>query len=259
MYSLLDSHAHLTEEGMFPNLSEILSRAKTAHVDTIINICTDEITLQRGLELVSNPKLDLPKIYNVAATTPHDAQADGERLFPFFEGHARAKHLVAIGETGLDYHYYKETKETQKKIFRKYLQLALECKLPVVIHCREAFDDFFEILDSDYNGPGVLHCFTGTLRDAEKLLERGWYLSLSGIVTYKQSQELREVAKKTPLNRLLIETDSPYLAPQTKRGKKNEPSFLVETASLIADLKQISLEELSQHTRHNGMQLFQRF
>lgn len=253
----IDSHAHLSSPQTWPSIEEILDRAKNVGLSQIINICTDADTLENGLELAKK----YPWIYNAAATTPHDVDKEGEAVFPLIEKHARAGDLVAIGETGLDYFYEHSAKETQKAFTVKYLHLALECNLPVVIHCRDAFSDFFEILDAEYttNGkhaPGVLHCFTGTLSEAEQVIKRGWHLSLSGIVTFKRSKELRKVAKIVPLNQLLIETDTPYLAPQSHRGKQNEPGYLPETAQLIADLKGVSLKELAQATVHNAQTLF---
>ena len=256
---MIDSHAHLTDNKVFDQVDAILSRAKLAGLINIFNICTDDITLKRGLEL----KKSYPWVYNIAATPPHDVEADGERLFSFMAQHAREKQLAAIGETGLDYYYHRQTEDLQKKIFRRYLELALECQLPVVIHCREAFKDFFEIIDKDYtvNGrhiPGVLHCFTGTAEEAEELLKRGWYLSFSGIVTYPKSEHLREVVKIVPLDQMLIETDAPYLAPQSKRKNPfNEPSFLTETAATIASIKEISLDEVAKVTAQNAKNIFQ--
>lgn len=223
----IDSHAHLTSPQTFPDLEGILKRARDADVSAIINICTDEDTLNKGLELAEAH----PWIYNTASTTPHDVKKEGEALFPIMAKAARAGKLVAVGETGLDYHYMHSPRDMQQQFLKDYLHLALECSLPVVIHCREAFADFFRILDEEYlvNGkhaPGVLHCFTGTVAEAREVIERDWYLSLSGIVTFKRSDELREVAKIVPLEQLLIETDTPYLAPQSKRGKINEPSYL---------------------------------
>ena len=255
--SIVDSHAHLTNDQVFPDVEDILERAKHAGIQKIINICTDDKTLERGIEL----RRKFSWIYNTASTTPHDVATDGERLFPFMEKNAKEGNLVAVGETGLDYYYHDETKELQQHIFRKYLKLALETELPVVIHCRDAFDDFFRILDETYvvsgkHAPGVLHCFTGTMNDARKVIERGWYLSLSGIVTFKRSSELRDVAKEVPLAQLLIETDTPYLAPQSRRGKRNEPAYISETAGLIADLKGISADELIVATAKNAKNLF---
>jgi len=257
MTAFIDSHAHLTSEKVFEEIDQILQRAQASGIKAIVNICTDETTLKRGLELAKK----YPWIYNAAATTPHDVATEGEALFPFMEHHAKQGMLVAVGETGLDYFYHHSPKELQQHFLRRYLQLALSCRRPVVIHCREAFSDLFKILDAEYvvdgrHAPGVLHCFTGSESEAEKVLERGWYLSLSGIVTFKKSDSLRQIAKMVPLDRLLIETDTPYLAPQSRRGIVNEPSFLIETAATIAAIKSVSLEELAKATADNAQRLF---
>lgn len=255
--NLVDSHAHLTSDALSPVIDVILERAKSQGVTTIINICTDESTLNRGLTLAQK----YPWVFTTAATTPHDVAQEGELVFPIVEKHARNGDLVAVGETGLDYFYMHSPKETQQHFLRKYLRLALECQLPVVIHCREAFDDFFKILDEEYvvqgkHAPGVLHCFTGTVSEAKEVLARGWYLSLSGIVTFKKSVELKEVARIVPLDQLLIETDSPFLAPQSRRGKTNEPAYLLETASAIAEIKGVPLDQVAQATSSNAYHLF---
>lgn len=252
-----DSHAHLTNESVYGDIDALLSRAQKAGVDTVINICTDIDTLEKGLELAKR----YPWIYNTASTTPHDVEKEGEEVFPIVAKAAREGNLVAIGETGLDYYYTHSPREIQKEFLKRYLHLALECNLPVVIHCRDAFEDFFSILDAEYtpNGkhaPGALHCFTGTFEEAKEVIKRGWYLSLSGIVTFKRSEELREVAKMVPLDQLLIETDTPYLAPQKHRGKPNEPAYVVETAKLIADIKGILPKELGEATSANAAKLF---
>lgn len=257
-FSYIDSHAHLTSSKIFDEVDSVLERAKAAEVSTIVNICTDITSLEKGLELSKR----YPWVVNTASTTPHDVEKEGDEQFPLIAYHAKQGNLVAIGETGLDYHYEHSPRETQKHFLRRYLQLALECQLPVVIHCREAFEDFFNVLDSHYiiNGkhaPGVLHCFTGTLSEAQNVIERGWFLSLSGIVTFKKSYELHEVAKMVPLSQLLIETDSPYLAPQSRRGKPNEPSYLPEIAAFVAGLKNLPIEEVAQATADNARRLFQ--
>lgn len=253
----IDSHAHLTGDGVYEHVEEILQRAQSAGITSIVNICTDSLSLSRGIEL----SIKYPWIYQTASTTPHDVAKTGESDFSYISETARKGQLKAIGETGLDYHYEHSPRQLQKEFLRRYLHLALECHLPVVIHCRDAFADFFEILDAEYtiNGrpaPGVLHCFTGTMKEAEEVLKRGWMLSLSGIVTFKKSLDLQEVAKEVPINQLLIETDTPYLAPQKYRGKINEPAFLVETAAFIASLKQIPIEELAKATSNNARTLF---
>lgn len=254
---LVDSHAHLTSDALFDQVDSVLQRAQAAGVGAVVNICTDRVTLERGLELSRR----FPWVYTAASTTPHDVEKEGEALFPLMASHAQAGHLVAVGETGLDYYYAHAKPEVQQHFLRRYLQLALACKLPVIIHCREAFADFFRILDEEYlvggrHAPGVLHCFTGTAQEAEGVFKRGWYLSLSGIVTFKKSDALREVAKLAPLEQLLIETDAPYLAPQSKRGKQNEPAFIAETAAAVAAARGISTEEVAAATAANARRLF---
>ncbi len=249
----IDSHAHLTSDDLKDQVEVILKRAHEARVDGIVNICTDERSLDLGLKLQKNAK----GFFNAAATTPHDVEKEGEQFFPIVKEKAKAHQLVAIGETGLDYYYEHSPKPLQQEFLIRYLQLAIETKLPVIFHCREAFNDLFSIYDDQKTFiPSVLHCFTGTLAEAKEVLDHGWYLSFSGIITFKKSEGLREVVKYTPLDRLLIETDSPYLAPQSKRGKVNEPAFIVETAQMIADLKQIYLDEIAQCTSQNAREFF---
>ena len=251
-----DSHAHLTSSELYDDVDTYLARAAAAGVGAIINICTDDVSLKRGLALSER----YPWVYQAASTTPHDVAKTGDRDFAAIAACARSGQLKAVGETGLDYHYTHSPREVQQHFLRRYLQLALECQLPIIIHCREAFEDLFKILDSDYTQqgrlvPGVLHCFTGTIREAEQVIERGWMLSLSGIVTFKKSVELQTVARTIPLSNLLIETDAPYLAPQGFRGKINEPAYVVHTAAFIAQLRGISIEELAQATLLNTQKI----
>jgi TatD DNase family protein len=254
---LIDSHAHLTGRDVLPHVDEYLAAAKAGDVEAIINICTDLPSLEEGIKLHTRAGW----IYNAGATTPHDVEKEGEANFSRFAMAARGGDLVAVGETGLDYHYDHSDRSIQKQFLRRYLHLALETSLPVIIHCREAFADLFEILDKDYStqgkvAPGVLHCFTGTAKEAEEVIKRGWYLSLSGIVTFKKSIELQEIAKMVPLNQLLIETDTPYLAPMPHRGKMNQPAYVVHTASFIAHLRNSDPSDIIQSTNTNAKNLF---
>ena len=248
---LTDSHAHLSAPPLFDDVAAILERAWRSHVRRIINISVDIESLDRGLALSKTH----PWVFNAGATHPHDTATKGEAEFEAFR--KRAPELKAIGETGLDYHYDHSPRETQKIFLARFLELAQESHLPVIIHCREAFSDFFDIFDRYAPLPGVLHCFTGTQEEARKVLDRGLFLSLSGIVTYKKSLELQEIAQWLPLDRLLIETDAPFLAPRTERGKQNEPSFLVETAQFIATLRHLPYDELAAATSANAAKLFQ--
>lgn len=246
---MIDSHAHLTTADLAGDLEQILVRAYEAGVEAIVNICTTVDEMERGLALAAAH----PWIYNVASTTPHDVETRGEAEFAAFAKAARQKKLVAVGETGLDYYYEHAPRGLQQTFLKRYGALAQECGLPLVIHCREAFADLFSLLDQDNV---LLHCFTGTLEEAREVIRRGWMLSLSGIVTFKKSAELREVAREVPLEQLLIETDTPYLAPGKWRGKRNEPAYLVETAHVIAQERGMSLEALSAATAANTRRFF---
>lgn len=254
MIHYFDSHAHLTSSEMMVDIEAVMGRALSSGVTSILNICTTAEELSEGLVLSQSH----PAVRLAAATPPHTVSSDGEQDFSVFEEAARKKQLAAIGETGLDYHYLHSPKEIQKNFLKIYLCLAAETTLPVIFHCREAFADLFAIVDAELpkENVAILHCFTGTLREAKQVIERGWYLSLSGIVTFKKSEVLREVAKFVPLNQLLIETDAPYLAPQKRRGKRNEPAFLPETAACIAEAKAITLEEVARVTKQNAEKIF---
>lgn len=250
---MIDTHAHLTSEAILPHVEEVLERAKKAGVEKIVNICTDEKSLAAGLLLSDK----FPWVFNSAATTPHDVESEGESFFPIVETCAQEGKLIAIGETGLDYHYEHSNRKEQQAFLLRYFALALQRKLPVIFHCRDAFADLFAMADAEYReAPAVLHCFTGTVADARGVLDRGWFLSISGIVTFKKSDLLREVAKYVPLDRLLMETDAPYLAPQSHRGKLNEPTFLQETASVLAQVKGVPLEEVVRATAENAHSFF---
>lgn len=252
----IDSHAHLTGESVGSILDQVLQRALSANVKIIINICTGEENLEKGLAL----SCEWPKVYNTAAVHPHDAEKSSF-FFSSVKKNAEEGKLIAIGETGLDYFYTYAPREVQQSSLVKHLHLAKNCHLPVIIHCREAFADFFQILDREYvwdgkHGPGVLHCFTGTLNEAQEVIQRGWYLSFSGIITFKKSEELRKIVAATPLDKMLIETDSPFLAPQSHRGKPNEPSYLPEIAETISAIKHVSIQEVMHQIAENTCKLF---
>ncbi len=242
-----DSHAHVSD---LPNPTELIARARAACVTHIVNICTDLKSLNAGLPLAS------PTLCNVGATTPHDVALEGESMFDTFAAAARSGQLAAVGETGLDYHYAHSPRELQRTFLIRYLHLAQETNLPVVFHCREAFSDLFAICDAEYRGPAILHCFTGTQSEADEVLKRGWHISFSGIVTFKKSEPLRAVARTVPLSHLLLETDSPYLAPQSRRGEPNEPSFLPEIGACLAALHNCPVADIARATTENVCRLF---
>jgi len=243
---LFDSHAHLTYSPLWEDVDQVIQRAQNAGVKYIANINTTPEELEKGLKL----KQKYPFVFNVGATTPHDVEKWGKIHFNSFETYAKNHQIEAIGETGLDYYYYDASKETQKFFLAKYFNLGLETNLPIVIHCRDAFDDLFDIADKEFTnnnkwGSAVLHCFTGTPHDVKEAVKRNWMVSISGIITFKKSDALREVLKTIPLKNLLIETDSPYLAPQSKRGEINEPSYLGETLQHIAEVLALNPSDLA--------------
>ncbi len=249
----IDSHAHLTIHPDTAAVAELLSRAQQKQVSGIVNICTRQEELERGLFLETTH----PWISNAAAAPPHDITVEEDLFFPIVSEKAFDGTLIAIGETGLDYHYYRHSMERQKESLIRYCRLSIETGLPMIFHCREAFSDLFALTDCHYKDrPAVIHCFTGTLKEAEEALARGWYLSISGIVTFDRSAELRTVISHIPLERILIETDSPYLAPQSRRGEKNEPSYIDETARKVAEIKALSVADLAKATTENAFRFF---
>ncbi len=252
-YKFIDSHAHLSSPEVGEEAEWMILRAYKKKVETIINVCTDSDSLRRGLMLQKKH----PGVFSAAGTPPHDIEGDYEEDFSFIASQAQEKKLVAIGEIGLDYYYKELPKEKQFVCLERYLSLAQECGLPVIFHCREAFSDLFSFCDENFRGiQAVLHCFTGNIEEAEEVVKRGWYVSFSGIVTFKKSEALRETLQVVPLEQLLIETDTPYLAPQSKRGKPNEPSYLPEIAEVIALEKKTDVLEIAEATSANARRLF---
>jgi len=253
MTPLFDSHAHLSF--LEDKMSSILERARKANVTRIMDVAVDAASFEKGI-LFQN-EFSSFELFLAAATTPHDVTSSEDPFFAQVKKAAEDGLLTAIGECGLEYFHAPQTKKNQQQVFLRYIALALEEKLPLIVHCRDAFSDLLTLLkDFPHELQGVLHCFTGTYEDANMLLDRGWYISLSGIITYPRSVELQNVVKKIPLDRILVETDSPYLAPQTYRGKKNEPSLLPEIVAKIASIKQIGFDEVGVATSSNASKLF---
>ncbi|KJY81176.1 TatD family hydrolase [Vibrio nigripulchritudo] len=253
----VDSHCHLDKlnyEDFHTDVADVIEKAKQAKVEHLLSV---------GVTLNSFPKMmDMIRPFeNVFASCgihPLDVESD----FTFETLHEYAKHprVVAVGETGLDYHYKPETKALQIERFEQQVELAVEINKPLIIHTREAREDTLSILRSGQAQKcgGVIHCFTEDLPFAEAAMELGFYISVSGIVTFRAATELKEVVKALPMDRLLIETDSPYLAPVPHRGKENQPAYVVEVAQYIAQLKEVSLGEVAQTTTRNFQNLFLR-
>lgn len=256
--SLADAHVHLSDAAFCGDVDGVMARARDSGISLVVNVTTTKDELDTSFAYAE--RFPHMRFCHVAGTPPQDAQNVIEDDFRYFRDVAHTGKLSAIGEVGLDY-YFADTetaRERQKEVLYQYLSLALECALPLVIHCRAAFSDFFSILDQYYHHdsrscPGMLHCFTGTLDEAKELLARGWFISISGIVTFKNAQGLRDLVAEIPLDHLLIETDAPFLAPTPWRGKKNEPAYITHTMETIAKIYDMSIKDLKGTTYTNTL------
>ena len=252
MTSFIDTHCHLDKLDSTPE--EAIIEAKQAGVQRMVTVSVDE----PSLDFVSSMVQQFPEVYGSVGFHPHDAAELTEDLEQKIRKLAlEEKKLIAIGETGLDYHYMYSSAEVQQQVFSKQLQLAVELNLPVIMHSREAETDTLNILQEIPVPPlGVAHSFTSSFEMAKALIEMGWYIGINGIVTFKNAEDLREVVSWLPLDRLLLETDSPFLAPTPFRGKPNKPAYIPAIATFIAELRGISLEQLSEQTSANAQRLF---
>ena len=252
---LVDSHCLLDFPDFADELDAIVARAETAGVGRIVTISTRVKRIAALREIAER----FPNVYFSVGTHPH--QADEEDGIPASELVALTRHpkAVALGEAGLDYFYKKSSPEAQARGFRAHIAAARETGLPLVIHTREADEDCGRILDEEMEkGPfrAVLHCYTGGRDLAMKAIAHGLYVSFTGIITFKNSQSVRDIAAGLPADRIMVETDAPYLAPGKYRGKRNEPSFVTETAKVLAEIRGVSLEEISRQTSDNFFRFF---
>lgn len=251
--TLVDSHCHLDGEEFQADLDAVVERARGAGVETLVAIGTGNgpPDLEAGLRLAAK----IPDCYATIGVHPHDAAKADETTLPSLRRLALDPKVVAIGEIGLDYHYNFSDPITQRRVFSEQLSLAAECGQPIVIHTREAWADTVSIVRESGVRRGIFHCFSGGPEQAEEALALGFHLSFAGIVTFPKATLVHESVRQTPLNRLLVETDSPYLAPVPFRGKRNEPSYIIHTARRIADLRSIPLEEVAAATTANWRNL----
>jgi TatD DNase family protein len=254
----VDSHAHIEMEDFDGDRQAVIQRALDADVRMIVNVGDGDA---RGDSHSAAFRIadEYPFIYTTVGVHPHEATILDDDFYDRLEEMARHPKVIAVGEIGLDYHYDNSPRDVQRQAFRRQLRLAGERELPVVIHTREAEPDTLKILEEEWAGAskaGIIHCFTGTRQFAETVVGMGFYISFSGVVTFKKAVELREAAKSLPLDRLLIETDSPFLAPEPFRGRRNEPSFVVETARRIAALREMEPLDFGRATTKNFMKAF---
>ncbi len=259
----IDSHAHLEGDKFDGDRHEMLARAREAGLECILAIGsgTGPGTLDCAIKIAEQHDW----IYATLGIHPHEAKLAGEADFIQMEQLAKHKKVIAWGEIGLDYFYDHSPREVQKEVFRRQMEQARAARLPIVIHCRpssnseNAWDDTLQMLHEDWASSGlggILHCFTGEWKHAQTALDMGFYISFAGNVSFPKAENIREAAKKVPLEHMLIETDSPFLAPVPYRGKRNEPAFVVNTAETIAQLRGITKEEIGARTAENFYALF---
>jgi TatD DNase family protein len=241
--ALIDSHCHIDMPQFESDRDAVVARALEAGVETMLIVggVDEEAGHRRALGVADG--LGLPCS---AGIHPHEAKLATDALYDEMAGLARERRIVAIGEIGLDFHYDHSPREVQRETFRRQVRLAREVGLPVIIHTREADEETAAILEEERAGEvgGVIHCFTGTAELARRALNLGFFISFSGIVTFPRSTVIQEVARTVPIEKVLIETDAPFLAPPPHRGKRNEPAFVVEVARKVAALRNLSIESL---------------
>ena len=254
--SLIDSHAHIQGKEYAGEVEMVIARAREAGVNKIIAVGgagdmasnTDAVALANKYE----------NVYATVGMHPHDAKVVGPaEIAQLCDLTARPK-VIAVGEAGLDYYYSHSPHEVQRRVFTGFIQLARETGLPLVVHERDAAGDAADLLRSQGQGDvrGVIHCFTGNYEAARAYLDLGFYISFTGIITFKNAEPLRDVVRQVPLERMFVETDSPYLTPVPHRGKRNEPAFVRLVAETVAKIKGVSLEEVAQTTTRNVGDLF---
>ena len=252
---LVDSHCHLDFPDFAAELDAVVERAGTAGVGRLVTIST-RVRKQPDLLAIAER---FPNVFSSIGTHPHNAHEELDITVDQLVERTRHPKVVAIGEAGLDYHYDFSPRAAQEQGFRTHIAAARTTQLPLVIHSREADDDTARILEEETGKgafPAVLHCFTGGPDLARRAVKLGHYVSFTGILTFKNSGDLRAIAQELPMDRILVETDAPYLAPGKFRGKRNEPSYVVETAKVLADVLGVSLEDIARITTDNFFRLF---
>lgn len=251
---LFDSHAHVDDEKFDGEQEAVIARAREAGVTQILNAASDMESSRRAIKLAQ----DYPGIYAAVGIHPHDARLAVKDDYEQLAEWTKLPEVVAIGEIGLDYFYDYSPRDVQQKVFIRQLDVARQTGKPFIIHDRDAHADVLDIIKREGKGlNGVFHCFSGSLEMAREVIRLGFYVSMAGPVTFKNAVKQKEVAKEVPLERLLVETDSPYLTPQPHRGKRNEPAFVRLVAEEVANLRGMELETLAKATTANAKRLFQ--
>ena len=254
--NLVDSHCHLDGEKFAADLDAVLERATAAGVSRIVSIGTGDgpPELDRAVRLAERYE----QVWATVGIHPHDAAKATPRSFDDLLALGKHRKVVAFGEIGLDYHYDFSPREVQRDVFVRQLEIAEELELPITIHTREAWADTLAILKQHWRGEGIFHCFTGDAAQAAEALEMGFHLAFGGVLTFRTADNVREAAKIVPDDKLLVETDAPYLAPLPWRGKRNEPSFMVETVRRLAEVRGVTSEHIAFVTTENFERLCSR-
>lgn len=255
MNMLVDSHCHLDFSDFAEELDEVVQRARDAGIGRMVTICTRVRRFQQVLDVAERYE----DVFCSVGTHPHNADEELDVTASELIELSQHPKVVAIGEAGLDYHYDKSPRDAQAKGFRTHIEAARETGLPLVIHARSADDDMIRILSEETRAgafPAILHCFSSGRALAECGIELGLTVSFSGILTFKNSQDIRDIARHMPRDRVLVETDAPYLAPVPNRGKRNEPAYVADTAAVLADVWQMPVEDVRDSTTQNFFRLF---
>jgi TatD DNase family protein len=250
--NLVDSHCHLDHQQFHGEVEPLLERASAAGVRYFLTIGTADgpPILDVAIRLAER----FPNVWATVGVHPHDASKADARTFDDLRALSKHPKVVAVGEIGLDYHYDFSPRELQSEVFLEQMRIAQEAGKPVIIHTREAWEDTIAVLRG--KGPGILHCFTGNADQAREAVDLGFYLGFGGVLTFPKSDSVRDAARETPEDRLLLETDCPYLAPIPFRGKRNEPAYLAHTARKLADVRGVTEEAIAQTTTRNFEDLF---
>jgi TatD DNase family protein len=254
---IIDSHAHLEFPQFDADRAEMLDRARAAGITTLLAIGSGTGPERLNAAIPFAEEHDW--IYATVGIHPHEAKDASEEHFAKLDALAKHRKVIGWGEMGLDYYYDHSPRDVQQHVFCRQLEQARAAKLPIIIHCRDAWADCLALIERDWASTGlggILHCFTGSLDDAKRALDMGFMISFAGNVTYPKMQHLRDVARELPLDRLLTETDSPFLPPQGYRGKRNEPAYVVEVAKALANVRNLADEEIASLTAQNFRRFF---
>lgn len=250
---IVDSHCHIDDEKFNLDRDELIANFENEDIDFLVDPAIDVKSSMEIVKIAQNNE----RIFCAVGIHPHEVDdVTDEDIEKIYELSFEDK-VVAIGEIGLDYYYDNSPREKQKEVFRKQLEIAKKRKLPVIIHTRDSMGDTYDIL-SEFKGEviGVMHCYTGSLEMAKRFMELGYYISISGAVTFKNAVNVREMAKNIPLESIMVETDSPYLTPEPNRGKRNEPKYVHFVAQKVAEIKEMEVNDLIYHTNSNARNLF---